>query len=124
MLRASAFIHHMVPCPWILDSQRSCHGFSLSHHHSRVNGRLDLFTCISRTEILLEARILCVADVLEAMASHRPYRPAIGLDKALEEISDNAGTSYDPDAVNACLTLFRHKGFPFNSQGGRCINRD
>ena len=59
----------------------------------------------------MEARILAVADVVEAMASHRPYRPAIGLDAALAEIENNKGTLYDADAVDACLKLFREKGF-------------
>lgn len=59
----------------------------------------------------MEARILSVADVVEAIASHRPYRPALGLDKALEEIEKNKGTLYDADVVDACLKLFREKGF-------------
>ena len=62
-------------------------------------------------EILLEARILAVADVVEAMASHRPYRPALGLNAALGEIENNKGTLYDTDAVDACLRLFREKSF-------------
>jgi HD-GYP domain-containing protein (c-di-GMP phosphodiesterase class II) len=60
---------------------------------------------------MLEARILAVADVVEAMASFRPYRPLRGLDKALEEISQNRGILYDPEAVDACLKLFAEKGF-------------
>jgi HD-GYP domain-containing protein (c-di-GMP phosphodiesterase class II) len=56
-------------------------------------------------DILLEARILAVADVVEAMARHRPYRPALGIDKALEEISLNKGVLFDPAAVDACLKL-------------------
>jgi HD-GYP domain-containing protein (c-di-GMP phosphodiesterase class II) len=64
-------------------------------------------------DILLEARILAVADVVEAMASFRPYRPARGLDKALEEISQNRGVLYDAEAVDACLKLFTEKGFEF-----------
>jgi HD-GYP domain-containing protein (c-di-GMP phosphodiesterase class II) len=62
-------------------------------------------------EILLEARILAVADVVEAMASHRPYRPALGIDAALSEIEKNRGRLYDPEIVAACLRLFREKGF-------------
>jgi len=54
-----------------------------------------------------------VADVVEAMASHRPYRPAFGIDMALEEISKNKGKSYDPDVVDACLKVIREKGFKF-----------
>lgn len=54
-----------------------------------------------------------MADVVEAMASHRPYRPGLGLDKTLEEISRNRGILYDPQAVDICLRLFREKGFSF-----------
>ena len=68
---------------------------------------------LSGEEIILEARILGVADVVEAMASHRPYRPALGIDKALEEISQNRGVLYDPEVVDACLRLFAEKRFTF-----------
>jgi HD-GYP domain-containing protein (c-di-GMP phosphodiesterase class II) len=61
--------------------------------------------------ILIEARIISVADVVEAMASHRPYRPARGIDVALEEIENNKGTLYDADAVDTCLRLFREKDY-------------
>ncbi|MFB3895171.1 MAG: HD domain-containing phosphohydrolase [bacterium] len=64
-------------------------------------------------EILLEARILTVADVVEAMSSHRPYRPALGILPALDEIRKHRGILYDPQAVDACLTLFQEKGFKF-----------
>ena len=64
-------------------------------------------------EILLEARILCVADVVESIDSHRPYRPGLGIDKALEEISKNRGTLYDQDVVDACLRLFKEKNFQY-----------
>jgi HD-GYP domain-containing protein (c-di-GMP phosphodiesterase class II) len=57
-------------------------------------------------DILLEARILTVADVVEAMASHRPYRPALGIDKALDEIKFGKGIRFDPDVVDACLAIF------------------
>jgi HD-GYP domain-containing protein (c-di-GMP phosphodiesterase class II) len=62
-------------------------------------------------EILIEARILSVADTVEAMASHRPYRPSLGIDAALEEIEKNKGVLYDQKAVEACVWLFRGKGF-------------
>ncbi|MDO9529414.1 MAG: hypothetical protein Q7J27_09665, partial [Syntrophales bacterium] len=62
-------------------------------------------------EILLEARIIAVADVVEAMASHRPYRPAEKIEDALEEISRNKDVLYDPQVVDACLKLFTEKGF-------------
>ncbi|MFO7599113.1 MAG: response regulator [Candidatus Desulfacyla sp.] len=81
-------------------------------HHEKMDGS-GYPQGLKGEDILLEARIVCVADVVEAMASHRPYRPAIGLDKALSEVSDNAGRLYDPEAVAACLRLFRDKGFLF-----------
>jgi HD-GYP domain-containing protein (c-di-GMP phosphodiesterase class II) len=62
-------------------------------------------------EILMEARLMAVADVVEAMASHRPYRPGLGIDAALEEIEKNRGTFYDNAVAGACLRLFRDKGF-------------
>lgn len=62
-------------------------------------------------EILLEARIMSVADVVEAMASHRPYRPGHGIDKALVEIERGSGTAYDPAVAEACLRLFCEKGY-------------
>ena len=68
-------------------------------------------------EILIEARILAVADVVEAMASHGPYRPALGLDAALEEIENNKGTMYDTAVADACLRLFLEKDFQFNPDG-------
>ena len=64
-------------------------------------------------KILLEARILGVADVVEAMSSHRPYRPALGIEKALEEITQNEGILYDPEVVDICLKLFKEKEFIF-----------
>lgn len=65
-------------------------------------------------EILLEARILAVADVVEAMASHRPYRPALGIDKALEEIKKNKGILYDVKVADTCLKLFAEQKFKFD----------
>jgi HD-GYP domain-containing protein (c-di-GMP phosphodiesterase class II) len=62
-------------------------------------------------DILLEARIIAVADVVEAIGSHRPYRPSLGIDFALEEISRNKGILYDADVVDVCLKLFREKGY-------------
>ncbi len=82
-------------------------------HHERINGSGYPFG-LKGNKILLEARILGVADVVEAMASHRPYRPALGIDKALEEISKNNGVLYDPAIVEACLNLFREKSFHFD----------
>jgi PAS domain S-box-containing protein len=81
-------------------------------HHERLDGS-GYPHGLKDDQIILEARILAVADVLEAMASHRPYRPALGLDKALEEISQKKGTFYDPEVVDACLRLFVDKGFRY-----------
>jgi PAS domain S-box-containing protein/putative nucleotidyltransferase with HDIG domain len=71
---------------------------------------------LSGDEILLEARIIGVADVVDAMSSHQPYRAARGLDKALEEISQNRGVLYDPGVVGACLKLFKQKEFKFERE--------
>jgi len=81
-------------------------------HHEKINGS-GYPGGLKGDEILLEAKIICVADVVEAMSSHRPYRPALGIDKALEEISKNEGILYDPEVVDACLKLFKEKGFKF-----------
>ena len=81
-------------------------------HHEKLNGS-GYPGGLSDGNILLEARILAVADVVEAMASHRPYRAALGIDVALEEISENRGILYDPDAVDSCLRLFKEKRFEF-----------
>jgi len=81
-------------------------------HHERIDGS-GYPSGLSGEDIIMEARILAVADVVEAMASHRPYRAALGINKALQEISQNKGVLYDSKAVNACLTLFRDKKFEF-----------
>ena len=81
-------------------------------HHERMDGS-GYPNGLFGDQILLEARIIAVADVVEAMASHRPYRPAVGLDKALEEISAKKGHAYDPLVVDACLTLFKEEMFSF-----------
>ncbi|MFC2172784.1 HD domain-containing phosphohydrolase [Acidobacteriota bacterium] len=65
-------------------------------------------------EILLEARILAVADVVEAVASHRPYRPALGSEYALKEIASNKGRLFDPEVVDACTSILRSEAFSFN----------
>jgi len=79
-------------------------------HHERMDGS-GYPRHLKGEEIIMEARILAVADVVESMASHRPYRPALGLDSALEEIENNKGMLYDADAVDACLRLFRERGY-------------
>jgi len=81
-------------------------------HHERLDGS-GYPRGLKRDEILIEARILAVADVIEAMSSHRPYRPELGLDLALEEIEKNKGTLYDPNVVDACLQLLTEKQFEF-----------
>ena len=79
-------------------------------HHERMDGS-GYPQGLSGEEICLEARIMAVADVIDAMSSHRPYRPALDIEKALEEILQNRGTLYDPEAVDACVRLFTEKGF-------------
>jgi putative nucleotidyltransferase with HDIG domain len=81
-------------------------------HHERLDGS-GYPQGLSGEEIMLEARILSVADVVAAMAAHQPYRAARGIDKALEEISQSRGTAYDAKAVGACLKLFRQREFKF-----------
>jgi putative nucleotidyltransferase with HDIG domain len=79
-------------------------------HHERMDGSGYPQSLLGEG-IILEARVLGVADVVEAMASYRPYRPARGIDKALEEISQNRGVLYDPEVADACLKLFTEEGF-------------
>jgi PAS domain S-box-containing protein len=79
-------------------------------HHERMNGS-GYPRGLRGEDILVEARILAVADVVEAMASHRPYRPSHGIDVALEEIEKNKGILYDTNVVDVCLELFRSKGY-------------
>ncbi len=79
-------------------------------HHERMDGSGYPIN-LKGEEICMEARILAVADVVESMASHRPYRPTLGIDVALEEIEKNRGTLYDEVVADACLRLFREKVF-------------
>ncbi len=79
-------------------------------HHEKINGS-GYPEGLSGDKICLESRIMCVADVVEAMASHRPYRPGLGIAAALEEIQDKAGELFDPEVVKACVRLFQDKGF-------------
>lgn len=74
-------------------------------HHERVNGS-GYPSGLRGEEIMIEARILAVSDVVEAMSSHRPYRPALGVEKALKEIVQNKGILYDHDVASACLRVF------------------
>jgi PAS domain S-box-containing protein len=83
---------------------------SVLQHHERMNGS-GYPGRLCGDSIILEARILAVADVVEAMASHRPYRPSLGIEKALAEISLQKGVLYDSAVVDACLKLFNKQGF-------------
>ncbi len=79
-------------------------------HHERIDGS-GYPQGLKGDEIIWEARIIAVADVVEAMASHRPYRPAVGIEKALAEIERGRGTAFDADVADACLRLFRERGY-------------
>ena len=81
-------------------------------HHERMDGS-GYPQGLKGEDILLEARILAVADVVEAIAAHRPYRPGLGIEVAMEEITKNRGKFYDPQVVDACLTLFSEQGYTF-----------
>jgi len=81
-------------------------------HHEKINGS-GYPKGLSGDMILLESKILCVADIFEAMSSHRPYRAAIGIDGALEDLLHNKGIIYEPIAVDACVELFTKKSFKF-----------
>jgi len=81
-------------------------------HQERLNGS-GYPQGLKGDDILLEAKIIAVADVIEAMSSHRPYRPALGINKALEEISINRGILYVPEVVDVCIRLFKEKDFKF-----------
>ncbi len=85
-------------------------------HHERLDGS-GYPLGLKGDAIHLESKIIAVADVVEAMVSNRPYRPAPGLDAAMKEIEDGKGTLYDPSAVDACVKLFRQGDFSFEVQG-------
>jgi len=84
-------------------------------HHERMLGT-GYPQGLSGGDILLEARIIGVADVVEAMYSHRPYRPSVGVEKTLQEISKNRAILYDPVVVDACIKLFTERGFKFEDE--------
>lgn len=86
----------------------------IRQHHERLDGS-GYPLGLKGDAILLESKILAVADVVEAIASHRPYRPALGLDAALEEIESHSGTRYEPKVVEACVRLFREQGYQFEA---------
>ncbi|MEJ2670871.1 MAG: PAS domain S-box protein [Deltaproteobacteria bacterium] len=81
-------------------------------HHEKLDGSGYPYG-LKGEDIIMEARILTVADVVEAMASHRPYRPTLGVDRAIEEISQNRGILYDPVVVDACLRVLNEKRLKF-----------
>lgn len=85
-------------------------------HHERLDGS-GYPQGLKGEQILLGSRIIAVSDVLEAMASHRPYRPSLGIEVALNEIRAGRGKLYDPAVVDACLTLFREQRFAFQTDG-------
>ncbi len=86
---------------------------AIHQHHERMDGS-GYPRGLKGEEICLEARIIAVADVVETMASHRPYRPALGVPAALKEIKAGAGIHFDPDVVKNCLTLFSSPNFNFS----------
>jgi PAS domain S-box-containing protein len=82
-------------------------------HHERINGS-GYPNGLKGDQILLESQILAIADVVEAISSHRPYRPAFGINIALDEITKNKGILYNPAAVDVCLRLFRERNYKFS----------
>ena len=81
-------------------------------HHEKLDGT-GYPEGISGDDILLEARIITVADIVEAISSHRPYRKGLGIDFAIDVITKGKGTAYDPEVVDTCIKLFREKGYDF-----------
>lgn len=84
----------------------------VKQHHERMDGK-GYPDGLKGNDILLEARVIAVADTMEAMSSHRPYRPALGVGAALDEIWNGAGTKYDPMVVDACIQIFKRGNFSF-----------
>lgn len=105
---AGSSILRSIELPWPLAE-------IVRQHHERLDGS-GYPNGLSGEAILKEARVIAVADVVEAMASHRPYRPALGVDRALEEISSGRGSLFDEQVVDACLALFREGHFAFREQ--------
>jgi putative nucleotidyltransferase with HDIG domain len=94
--------------PWPVDE-------IIFQHHERLDGS-GYPRGLKADEIMIEAKILGVADVVEAMSSHRPYRPSLGIDAALEEIEKNKGKLYDPSVVDTCIEVFKEDGFTFEEE--------
>jgi len=83
-------------------------------HHERENGS-GYPRGLKGKEIMLEAKIIGVADVAEAMSSHRPYRAALGIKSAIDEITKNKGKLYDPMVADACIKVMSRKNFDFDN---------
>ncbi|MDD5117947.1 MAG: PAS domain S-box protein [Sulfuricurvum sp.] len=90
---------------------------TILQHHEKIDGS-GYPQGLKGEDILIGAKIICVADVVEAMSSHRPYRASLGIEPSLDEIRRGRGTWYDSTVVDACLTLFEKKGFMFTSYSG------
>ena len=95
---------------------------AILEHHERLDGS-GYPKGLKGDEILLEARILAVADTVEAMSAHRPYRPGLGMDAALQEIESQSGKRYDPRVAAACLRLFREKSFSAEATVAKVVDR-
>ncbi len=91
-------------------------------HHEKMDGS-GYPRGLCGNEILLEAKILAVADVVEAMAFHRPYRAALGIDKALTEIVRGKGRIFEPEVVKACLAIFKGNRYQFESEKGSYLKK-
>ncbi|MEA2015208.1 MAG: HD domain-containing protein, partial [Actinomycetota bacterium] len=82
-------------------------------HHERIDGS-GYPQGLKGKDIMIEAKVIGVADVVEAMSSHRPYRPSLGIKAAINEITKNKGKLYDPKVVNACLKIIKSRKFSFD----------
>lgn len=107
-------ILNQIDFPWPVDQ-------IVLQHHEKVNGS-GYPQGLTGENIRLEAKILCVADVVETMETHRPYRPSLGRTAALEEIRKNRGILYDPEVVDSCLKLFEKKDFQYSTESSSTIN--
>ena len=106
-------ILNQIDFPWSVDK-------IVLQHHEKLDGS-GYPQGLLGAEILLESKILCVADVMETMETHRPYRPSLGREVALEEISKNRGILYDAEVVDACIRLFREADFQYSTDSaGSC----
>jgi putative nucleotidyltransferase with HDIG domain len=104
-VEAAYGILHPIEFPWPLAD-------IVHQHHERLDGS-GYPRGIRGDEIVIDARILAVADVVEAMSAHRPYRPGLGIDAALTEIESGRERFFDPQVVDGCIALFREDGFRF-----------